>query len=200
MNSTPHLSDREIDSVLIGAPATETASHLSRCEHCRQRVAEAKAPIIRFKAVTLSWSERQSATLPLRAATAGSMTWNRRAALAGTATAALLIGLAMPMMRTQLQATPEAAGHSAAPPATEVATVSTPVLSATMQRSSAETTATEVSDDPQDEQIARDNEMLQNINQALDNPVESPADTYSLQSVDGHLPASQQAATLTELN
>jgi hypothetical protein len=196
MNSTPHLSEREIDSVLIGAPAAETTTHLSECGHCRQRVAEARVPITRFKAVTLSWSERQSATLPLRSSAAGTMTWKRRAALAATATTVLLIGLAIPLTKGELQLAPEAAGHRSS--TAEVATVSAPALSATMKQGSAapEDGATDIADNEQDEQIARDNQMLQNINQALDNPVESPADAYSLQPVDGH----QQAATLTELN
>jgi predicted anti-sigma-YlaC factor YlaD len=198
MNSTPHLSEREIDSVLIGAPAAGITAHLSQCGHCRQRVAEARVPITRFKAVTLSWSERQSATLPLRSSTAGSMTWKRRAALAATATAALLIGLAIPLTKSELQFAPESAGHRAGSSTAEVAAVSAPALSATMKRNSATAQAatTDVADNEQDEQIARDNQMLQNINQALDNPVESPADAYSLQPADGH----QQAAPLTELN
>lgn len=194
MNSTLHLSEREIDSVLIGAPSTETTTHLSQCGHCRQRVAEARVPITRFKAVTLSWSERQSATLPLRSSTSGSLTWKRRAALAATATAALLIGLALPLTKSELRRAPQAAGHEAA----KVATVAARALK--HESAAPQAATTDIADNEQDEQIARDNQMLQNINQALDNPVESPADAYSLQSVDGHQPASQQAAAFTELN
>ena len=195
MNSLPHLSEAEIDSVLIGAPAVETTTHLSQCGHCRQRVAEARVPITRFQAVTLSWSERQSATLPLRSSPARVMTWKRHTALAATATTALLIGLAIPLTKSELQVAPEAAGHRAG---SSTATVSATALSTAIKQRSAvpEAGATDIADNEQDEQIARDNQMLQNIDQALDNPVESPADAYSLQPVDGH----QQAATLTELN
>ena len=59
MNTTMHLTEDQIDDVLMGDLAATTAAHLAACEACKLRVAEFEAPIASFKAVSLAWSERQ---------------------------------------------------------------------------------------------------------------------------------------------
>jgi hypothetical protein len=198
-----HLSEDQILNVLSGDVSTGVAAHLANCSICSRRVAEFEAPIASFKAVTLAWSERRSATLPLEPVAQPPLAWYRRAVIAATATTALLVGISVPLLRNAARSAPPAASASesaATPPATEVATESAPVLSpATLHvitEPQATVTAVRTQNNPQDEQIARDNEMLQNIDQALDNSVESPADAYAPQPSSGPAQAHQRATTL----
>ena len=156
-----HLSDDQILNTLYGDVSAGVAAHLANCSVCSRRVAEAEAPIASFKAMTLAWSERRSATLPLQPLTAPPLAWHRRAIMAATATAALLLGISVPLARHE------------APSAVE-----------------------ETQAKPQDEQIARDNQMLQNIDRALDNSVESPADTYAVQPISSQGPVRERVKTL----
>ena len=195
-----HLSDDQILNTLSGDVSAGVAAHLANCSICSRRVAEAEAPIAGFKAVTLAWSERRSATLPLQPSAPPPLAWHRRAVMAATATAALLVGISVPLARNQAPAAPVVSSHAAVAPssAAEVATVSAPALPAAMRhevpaaQANAETTQIK----PQEEQIARDNQMLQNIDRALDNSVESPADTYELQPIGSQAPGHERAKTL----
>ncbi|HEY1742172.1 MAG TPA: hypothetical protein VGG18_03330 [Granulicella sp.] len=196
-----HLSDDQIFSTLSGDISAGVAAHLANCSVCSRRVAEAEAPIASFKAMTLAWSERRSATLPLQPPAAPPLAWHRRAVMAATATAALLLGISVPLARHEAPSVPAAvtAPTTLAPSsAAEVATVSTPALSAALQHEAAEapTAVEETQAKPQDEQIARDNQMLQNIDRALDNSVESPADTYAVQPISSQGPVRERAKTL----
>ena len=196
-----HLSEDQILNVLSGDVSTGVAAHLANCSICARRVAEFEAPIASFKAMTLAWSERRSATLPLEPVNQPPMAWYRRAVIAATATTALLVGISVPLIRNAGTSAPPATSASqttATPPATEVAVESAPVLSSAAQHVITETQAPAVStrNNPQDEQIARDNEMLQNIDQALDNSVESPADAYAPQPTSSPATGHQRATTL----
>ena len=195
-----HLSDDQILNTLYGDVSAGVAAHLANCSVCSRRVAEAEAPIASFKAMTLAWSERRSATLPLQPPAAPPLAWHRRAVMAATATAALLLGISVPLARHGAPSAPAVTSHTTVAPssAAEVATVSTPVLSAAMQHEAAEapTAVEETQAKPQDEQIARDNQMLQNIDRALDNSVESPADTYAVQPISSQGPVRERVKTL----
>ncbi|WP_158824350.1 hypothetical protein [Granulicella sp. S156] len=195
-----HLSDDQILNTLSGDVSAGVAAHLANCSICSRRVAEAEAPIASFKAVTLAWSERRSATLPLQPPAAPPLAWHRRAVMAATATAALLVGISVPLVRNEAPSAPVVTSPATATPSStaEVATVSTPALTAAMQHKIPEAPAAveTAQTKPQDEQIARDNQMLQNIDRALDNSVESPADTYELQPISSQGPARERAKTL----
>jgi hypothetical protein len=197
-----HLSEEQILNILSGDISTGVAAHLANCSICTRRVAEFEAPIANFSAVTLAWSERRSATLPLQPEARPALAWYRRAVMAATATAALLVGISVPLARNERPSAPATISHAAAtPPAAEVAAVTAPVLPAAMQPVTTEpqTTTTDTERNPHEEQIARDNQMLQNIDQALDNSVESPAEAYSLQSV-GSPSQSRERTTTLQLN
>ena len=195
-----HLSDDQILNTLYGDVSAGVAAHLANCSVCSRRVAEAEAPIASFKAMTLAWSERRSATLPLQPPAAPPLAWHRRAVLAATATAALLVGISVPLARNEAHSAPAVTSHAtvAPSPAAEVARVSAPTLTAAMQHETPEASVavenTQIK--PQDEQIARDNQMLQNIDRALDNSVESPADTYEAQPISSQGPARERVKTL----
>ena len=59
-----HLGQDEIDEARIGCLADAASGHLDACAVCQQRVTAARLPIEDFKAVTMAWSERRSATMP----------------------------------------------------------------------------------------------------------------------------------------
>ena len=195
-----HLSDDQILNTLSGDVSAGVAAHLANCSVCSRRVAEAEAPIASFKAMTLAWSERRSATLPLQPPAAPPLAWHRRAVMAATATAALLLGISVPLARHEAPSAPAVTVPTAVAPSStsEVATISTPALSAAMQHEAAEAPSAvgETQAKPQDEQIARDNQMLQNIDRALDNSVESPADTYAVQPISSQGPVRERVKTL----
>ena len=63
--SPDHLTDDQIDDLLIGDLAPEPAAHLAACDLCIARVAQASEPLASFDSVSLAWSQRRSSTLPL---------------------------------------------------------------------------------------------------------------------------------------
>ena len=179
MNSTPHLSEDQIDDLLIGDLAAEPTAHLAGCEPCQTRVADAQAPIASFKAVSLAWSERRSATLPPQFVRTASPAWHRHAAWAATASAVLLVGIAVPMAKQAARSTPVAATAPLAKSSAQSGVVTASVQPAVQpQPAGARTVAASYSS--QDEQIARDNRMLQAIDRELDASVQSPADAFGI--------------------
>jgi hypothetical protein len=160
--SPEHLSPDELESVLIGDAAPESTAHLAACEPCKAALAELEAPLAGFRAVTLAWSERRSATMPLRDLEASqsraAAAWRKRFALSAGLAAALAIGVAVPVL------------HYEATPSDEAQSQPSAQAAATTETASA---ASEES--PQQQQIARDNQMLRAIDQELSSSVESPA-------------------------
>jgi hypothetical protein len=149
--STGHLTEYELESVLIGDSAPASAAHLADCEPCRTALAEMEAPLAGFRAVTLAWSERRSATMPLRdleaAQRRAASGWRQRFALSTGLAVALAVGVAIPVLR---HTTPVETGQNPVA-ATDVAVSASP-----------------------EEQISRDNLMLKAIDQELDSRAESP--------------------------
>jgi len=152
--SAEHLSETELESVLIGDAAPASTAHLAACGPCRTTLAEMEAPLAGFRAVTLAWSERRSATMPLRdleaAQRRAALGWRQRFALSTGLAAALALGVAIPVLR-----------HT---PPTEPGR--TPVAATDV--------AVSASSASPDEQISRDNLMLKAIDQELDSRAESP--------------------------
>ena len=153
MNSAAHLTDDQIDDHLIGDLHGEAVQHLAGCAECQDRVAEMEAPISSFKDVSLAWGERQSATMPVRPAGLRTKTnHGRRAIWAATATAAVAIGVAIPLARHEAHGTTPAAPHAS--------------------------THTQTFAAEREEQIAQDNQMLLDIDRELGTPVSSPSETF----------------------
>jgi hypothetical protein len=147
-----HLSDDQIDDYLMGDLASDAVAHLDLCDLCLCRVAQMQAPIASFKAVSLAWSERRSATMPTQPAAQPSR-WSNRLAWGSAATAALVIGLIVPAIH-----------HDGRP--SDEAKVQPPVMMASSGAISSLT---------REQQINQDNQMLMEIDQALDSGTETPA-------------------------
>ncbi len=157
MNSAAHLTDDQIDDVFIGDLAQNCASHLAGCPECQARVAEMESTIASFKNVSLAWSERQSATMPVRpVAMTVQAPYVRGAVWAAAITVVAVVGVAVPLAHRGTKA-PVARAESVAP----------------------QTFVAE-----REEQIAQDNRMLRAIDRELDARVSSPSETFGLESGD----------------
>jgi hypothetical protein len=143
-----HLSESQINDHLIGDLAPAAASHLASCELCDSRVAQAKAPLAGFDSVTLAWSERRSATLPMQRFASLELSLYQRLAWGASMAAALTVGIAIPVANNQARQEADAAVY-------EIATAA--VLTAPASQA----------------QISNDNRMLQ----AIDNELNASADT-----------------------
>ena len=89
-----HLSEDQIDDMLIGDLAPEPAAHLKQCTECQTRLEAAEAPMASFAAVSMAWSERRSATAPAKLRMPVNAAWQRGASWAAAA-AVLLVGIAV---------------------------------------------------------------------------------------------------------
>jgi len=176
-----HLSEDQIDDVLIGDLAPEPAVHLKQCVECQARLEAAKAPMASFAAVSMAWSERQSATAPLTLGRAASAAGQRRANWVAAATAMLLLAVSIPLTmrdkQTQVVASDTVAQTTAKPVAAQQA-------SANAGQAHVQPVATVHHEHPAAE-LAQDNEMLQAINRELDASVQSPSDNFGLMAVGG---------------
>jgi len=171
-----HLTEAEFDSCLIGDAAPESAAHLASCESCTAALAELEAPLASFRAVTLAWSERRSATLPLdnlaaarRRAASG---WRQRLAVSAGLAAAMAVGVAIPVLHHQkaLDTPAQTAQNTAAAPEIHpIPAASIPPVAAATE------TASAVPQESPAQQIRRDNQMLRAIDMELDSRTESPA-------------------------
>lgn len=177
-NFSGHLTDDQIDDYLIGDPSGEAAEHLERCLDCMARVQQIDSAISSFKTASLAWSERRSATMPLRPAQPAGWSGRRAWSFAGSSAvaAALVIGLLVPVMRH--------AGHAdvAAVKEQPMMMASTGAVSSTL---------------PGEEQIKQDNQMLREIDQALETGSETPA-ALGLQATSSPARAHIQSATLQD--
>jgi hypothetical protein len=160
-NTEFHLTEDQIDDCLIGDLAPEAAAHLEACSPCLTRVARAEEPLASFRAVSLAWSERRSATLPLQASASARPNWARRLAWGAAAAAAIAIGVAIPAVHHTSETSGQDVSVAASAAAVQVAAPAS-----------------------REEQIARDNQMLKAIDRELDASVESPA-SFGL-PVDSH--------------
>jgi anti-sigma factor RsiW len=169
-----HLTEEQIDDLLIGslepAEAVQMREHAAGCEACAARLSELEAPIASFKAVTLAWSERRSATLPVRpAAKRAGPRWSLGLAWGSLAAAALLAAV-IPVLRHEqnvrvqqayqaIQRTDKTATSAAAQPANP----------ASAQNDSASTAVPENA-----QEIAADNRMLAMVDEELNAPIALP--------------------------
>ncbi len=164
-----HLGQDQIDEALMGCLADAANGHLDACAICQQRVTAARQPIEDFKSVTMAWSERRSATMPTNLPTRllESSSRQRRLVWGAAVTALLAVMIAAPLELHYGD------GHAGREDSAELgasrAVGSTGVVSG--QQST-------------DEQIARDNQLLNEIDLELNSSSENPA-TLGLQAVPG---------------
>ena len=169
--TTAHLSEEQIDDQLLGELGHVAAAHLVACEHCTARVTEAAEPIADFRDVSIAWSERRSATMPLPVVARDGLLWQRRM---GWATTAFAFALGFSLLSN---------GHKVA---TETAslqmeqTADAPIAAQTASRIAAAprmvaVEAVQSTSGNAADRYAGDNRMLQAIDTELDASVESPA-------------------------
>lgn len=136
-----HLNSDQIEEVLMGIADCGSEMHLAECAACRKLVADAGVSLGDFRAVAVAWSERKSATMPtsLSAALAHRASARRPLAWSAAALTLFAVGLftTMTMPGTRV---PEAAQET-----------NTPAVSA---QGSAE-------------ELAGDNQMLNEIDREL---------------------------------
>lgn len=164
---TLHLSAQQLDDHLIGDLSPATAAHLAACDTCTARLALAAAPMESFRSVSIAWSERRSATMPLPALPAPELVWQRRM---GWAAASFVLVLGMVIGgagRSLLTSAPAPAATEAAPAPAAVASTALPA--------SAPPAAPEA-------RVSEDNRMLNSIDRDLDAAVDTPA-TLGLEPV-----------------
>ena len=155
--SLGHLSPDQIDDHLIGCLSAEAAAHLAACPLCARRAAAAAAPIASFRSITTTWSDRYSATLPIPAVPPQRPVWQRHL---GWATACLTVAVGIAL--TTASQGWLAFGPSDPPPAT---------LQTSQQGASQQITT----NSPHVDQVSADNQMLQDIDSALDSSAETPS-------------------------
>jgi hypothetical protein len=180
-----HLSDDQIDDQLIGDLAPESAAHLAACTDCSQRVASAAAPITSFESVTMAWSERHSATLPLPDLSAQRPLWQRHMT---TAMAAFTFVLGFALINANYQFSARTPNFQPAHenPAPRVV-FPTPVFAQTSSVHIAHPQA----------QISADNQMLKAVDMELEASAESPADSSSALGLEPAAAAPRPAATVS---
>jgi hypothetical protein len=83
-----HLTNEELDDVLIGLGSLKSEAHLARCLECRSRVESFRADILLFNSASMAWSESRAG----RSASAHHPVFRIRLAfLSWSAVAALLV-------------------------------------------------------------------------------------------------------------
>ena len=172
-----HLSDDQLDDHLLGDLAAAPAAHLAACALCNESAALAAAPIASFQAVSIAWSERRSATMPLPVLTGHGPVWQRRMVVAMSAFA-FAAGVAL--TNVSHKASVSTASAEAAPASTQTAPlVETASNDATPQLLSAGA-----------DRISADNRMLKAIDTELDASADSasPA-TLGLEAVSDRQPS-----------
>ena len=61
--ATRHLTDDELDELLMGLGSKEAHAHLASCAACRTQVQEFQSIVTAFNEASLEWSEAKSNTI-----------------------------------------------------------------------------------------------------------------------------------------
>lgn len=161
----PHLSDEQIDDLLMGDLPPVPAAHLAICTRCADRVADATDLMTSFQSVTMAWSERRSATLHPPDLSLHKHLWQRRSAWV-TACVGFAVGLAV-VNAPHRSADPRPAQIQSA----QQAALQLPSLTDVSDVSE----ATDATPNPPPAQVSADNQMLQAIDDELHPAPNSPA-------------------------
>jgi hypothetical protein len=177
-----HLTEDQIDELLMGSLETGEAArlreHAAGCEVCATQLVQVETPIASFKAVTLAWSERRSATMPVQpAAIHSGPRWGMGFAWGSIAAAALLCAV-IPMLRHEqnmrVQHAYNAANmQGAAPPAVTAPAATVQPKNSTPARD--DSAHAEVPENAQE--IAKDNQLLAMVDEELNAPIDAPVAT-----------------------
>ena len=161
-----HLTEEQIDEQLMGDRSSAVAAHLDECEKCMQRVAEAAEPMAAFRDVTMAWSERRSATMPIPAAQADALVWQRRVGWAMTA-CALVVGLSFTGNARKAEMLRASVQSAQSVDTVNVAQARVAAVPVSVDRATGDVAA--------EERYSGDNKMLKAIDNELAASVETPA-------------------------
>jgi hypothetical protein len=178
-----HVTDEQIDELLMGSlEAGEAAGmreHAVGCAACAAKLAELEVPIASFKAVTLAWSERRSATLPVRPvsrrAGAGAR-WGMGLAWGSLAAAALLAAVIPVLRHEQSVRVKEAYLNATKDKGIGQMAIATAPPEAVQPANSTSAQDQSISTDvPENAQeIANDNRLLAMVDEELNAPIAAP--------------------------
>jgi hypothetical protein len=169
-----HLTEEQIDAELLGDLGEQPAEHLASCAECTERVTQAAVPLASFRATTMAWSERRSATMPMPAVEAQGLVWQRRMrwVMASFVLGAgiVLVNYRHNEMTASVQEAQAAAPQDAVPVApVKMASAAPTLLAAT---TAVAQTASVAADN---DRFAADNTMLKAVAVELNASVDSPA-------------------------
>lgn len=176
MSFTAHLTDEQIDDLMIGDAPAELHAHLSECPDCQLRLAAAEAPMSSFRDISLAWAERQSATMPVPVAPESHAGLSGKAGWALGAALLLAVGVTVPFLNGRAELPESAHNAPSAPsvpekPATPAAPAVNPAPSASTMAAVGHTGMSSVTPvGASQQQIQRDNEMLEAIDRELGAP------------------------------
>lgn len=81
-----HLTDDQIDELLMGDGADDVRAHVTACAACRERVVEERSALALFRDASMAWGERRSTGMPLPSARAAARpAWMRAPVLTAAA-------------------------------------------------------------------------------------------------------------------
>ena len=178
--SQTHLSEEAIQDILIGMSTPDAEAHMTACEDCRSRVAAFRSDLDLFNQSSLAWAESKSESLS-EASTAQIRSRHKSSPALSplqrssrlltwkpltAATAALLVA-ASALWNYQ-----HASGTSTGTDTTQI---------------------TDFIDTP--DQIAEDNQLLNNVYNALDEEPQSPVNEFSVSGTDSSSRTSTKART-----
>ncbi len=162
ISSNTHLSEQELDDVLLGDASPAATEHMATCELCRAQLQPFEATVAAFNAGSIAWAQAKSNTIS-RDLSGATPSGSRLRPFAWAAGVAMIAGIAFSL---------SASLHfnSAADSTRETAHLSTIQATAALPApGSAPEMAGNLAND-----IASDNAMLNDIDSAISTPEPSP--------------------------
>lgn len=166
-----HLTDDDLDELMMGVDRPELQAHCAACAPCCSRISAFSASIQPFNDASLAWSQARSHTFT-RDLSQHRQTWRLTANAARSAVAMLVLGLVASLTAGMHLRPAQVTGES-------LATVTQPAPHP-------------FSADARAQQIARDNAMMQAIDAELTEPESTPAALFRAAVPTAAQPASAQ--------
>lgn len=172
MNDTlHHLSEDDLDEILIGNASAEATAHLAGCQPCEDRLTAFQSQMAVFNQASLAWSEARSNTIS-RDLAAHKPTPRLTLTTVWSSAATLIVALAFGLSTALHQ--PAATSTAANPSSTQ------PAVAAHPEHNQSE--------------IASDNAMLDAIDSEIETP--QPAQFGLYQTAKAHAPAARHDASM----
>ena len=168
---TCHLTEEEVDELILGVAGPELQAHCAACAPCSSRVTAFSASLQPFRQASLAWSEARSNTFT-RDLSGHKPTWRLTAPAARSVAATVILGLVAGVT-----------GGTHVWPRQSASASAVALTQPAPRRFAPETRA---------QQIARDNAMMQAIDAELTEPESAPAALFRTAGSTAAQPASAQ--------